>query len=40
VVRTKRIDTSVALICAMARARFYKGNIDLSAQILSPDWGM
>ena len=40
VVRTKRIDTSVALICAMARARFYKGSIDLSAQILSPDWGM
>lgn len=40
VVRTKRIDTSVALICAMARARFYKGNIDLSAQILSPEWGM
>jgi len=40
VVRTKRIDTSVAWICAMARARFYKGNIDLSAQILSPDWGM
>ena len=40
VVRTKRIDTTAAWIDAMARAQFYKGNIDLSAQILSDEWGM
>lgn len=36
--RTKRIDLWVALANAMARARFYVG--DLSAAILSDDWGM
>ncbi len=40
VVRTKRIDPVAAWIDAMARAVFYTGKIDLSAQILSPDWGM
>lgn len=40
VIRTKRIDTSVAMVCAMARARFYKSRLDLSEAILSPDWGM
>jgi len=40
VIRTKRIDLVAAWIDAMARARFYKGSIDLSAQILSDDWGM
>ncbi len=38
--RTKRIDLTAAWINAMARARFYKGNVDLSAAILSDDWGM
>jgi phage terminase large subunit-like protein len=37
--RTKRIDTTAAWITAMARARFYKGSVDLSAAILSDDWG-
>jgi phage terminase large subunit-like protein len=40
VVRTKRIDTTAAWINAMARARFYTGKVDLSAEILSGDWGM
>jgi phage terminase large subunit-like protein len=40
VVRTKRIDLTAAWINAMARARFYKGNVDLSAVILDKDWGM
>lgn len=40
VVRTKRIDTSVALVCAMARAQFYGGTVDISSKILSKDWGM
>ncbi len=40
VVRTKRIDLVSAWITAMCRARFYKGSVDLSAEILSPDWGM
>ena len=40
VVRTKRIDLVAAWINGMARARFYKGKIDLSARILSDDWGM
>ena len=40
VVRTKRIDLIAALINAMARARFYAGSVDLSAKILSDDWGM
>ena len=38
--RTKRIDLIAALVDAMARARFYTGNVDLSAEILSPEWGM
>jgi phage terminase large subunit-like protein len=38
--RTKRIDLTAAWINAMARARFYKGSLDLSAAILSEDWGM
>jgi phage terminase large subunit-like protein len=37
--RTKRIDLVAAWITAMARARFYEGDIDLSAAILSDDWG-
>jgi phage terminase large subunit-like protein len=40
VVRTKRIDTTAAWINAMARARFYTGSVNLSAAILSDDWGM
>lgn len=40
IVRTKRIDPIAAWITAMCRARFYKGSVDLSAQILSDDWGM
>lgn len=40
VIRTKRIDLTAAWINAMARARFYKGNLDMSAMILSDDWGM
>lgn len=40
VVRTKRIDLVAAWIDAMVRARFYKGKVDLSASILSEDWGM
>lgn len=40
VVRTKRIDTTAAWITAMARARFYTGSVDLSAQVLSGDWGV
>lgn len=40
VVRTKRIDTTAAWITAMARARFYQGSMDISAKIMSPDWGM
>jgi phage terminase large subunit-like protein len=38
--RTKRIDTSAAWITGMARARYYTGKVDLSAQILAPGWGM
>jgi phage terminase large subunit-like protein len=40
VVRTKRIDTTAALVDAMARARFYKGKMDLSDVILAEGWGM
>jgi phage terminase large subunit-like protein len=40
VVRTKRIDPIVALANAMSRALNYKGNVDLSEEILSGDWGM
>jgi len=40
VIRTKRIDTTAAWVNAMARARYYQGSIDLSAAILSDDWGM
>jgi len=38
--RTKRIDLTAAWVDAMARARYYDGNVDLSAAILSDDWGM
>jgi phage terminase large subunit-like protein len=40
VVRTRRIDPIAALINGMARARYYKGSVDLSAQILNGEWGM
>jgi phage terminase large subunit-like protein len=40
VVRTKRIDLIAALVIAMARAKFYVSKVDLSAAILSDDWGM
>jgi phage terminase large subunit-like protein len=40
VVRTKRIDLTAAWINGMARARFYKGSVDISAKIMSDDWGM
>jgi len=40
VVRTKRIDLVAAWVCGMARAMFYKGSVDLSAAILSEDWGL
>jgi len=40
VVRSKRIDPIVAWMNAMSRAVTYKGSVDLSAQILSDDWGM
>ena len=40
VVRTKRIDPIAALVDAMARAQFYKGSVDISANILADDWGM
>lgn len=36
--RTKRIDLIAAWIDAMARARFYKSNLDLTASIMSDDW--
>lgn len=39
VVRTKRIDPIAAMVTAMARARFYKGSVDLSAAVLDPEWG-
>jgi phage terminase large subunit-like protein len=38
--RTKRIDTTAAWITGMARARLYQGSTDISAKILSDDWGM
>ncbi len=40
VVRTKRIDCTAAWITGMARARFYKGSVDISSEILKPGWGM
>jgi hypothetical protein len=40
VVRTKRIDLVAAWVNAMARARYYAGSVDISAAILSDDWGM
>jgi phage terminase large subunit-like protein len=40
VVRTRRIDLVSAWIDAMARAVSYKGSVDMSASILSEDWGM
>jgi len=38
--RTKRIDLTAAWINAMARARFYAGSVDISAQILDDGWGV
>ncbi len=40
VVRTKRIDPISAWIDAMARAVTFSGPVDLSAVVLSDDWGM
>ena len=40
VVRTRRIDLISAWADAMARAVTFKGNVDMSADILSEDWGM
>jgi phage terminase large subunit-like protein len=40
VVRTRRIDLVASWIDGMARATSYKGSVDLSAAILSDDWGM
>lgn len=40
VVQTRRIDLISSWIDAMARAVAYKGSLDLSEAILSPDWGM
>jgi phage terminase large subunit-like protein len=40
VVRTRRIDPIAAWVDAMARAVTYKGSLDMSAAILSDDWGM
>jgi phage terminase large subunit-like protein len=37
--RTKRIDLMTSLVNAMARAQFYQPKVDLSAAILSEDWG-
>lgn len=39
VVRTKRIDPTAAWITGMARARFYRAPVDLSAAIKSGEWG-
>lgn len=39
VIRSKRIDPIAAWICAMARARYYESKVDLSAAILSDEWG-
>jgi phage terminase large subunit-like protein len=38
--RTKRIDLVSAWVDAVARARYYTGNVDLSAAVLDPEWGM
>lgn len=40
VIRTKRIDPTVAWVNAMARAVLYTGTVDLSAKILDDEWGM
>jgi len=40
VVRTKRIDLVAAWITGMARARFYKGSVNISARILDDSYGM
>ena len=40
VVRTKRIDPTAAWVIAMSRARFHAEPVDLSARVLSDDWGM
>lgn len=39
IIRTKRIDLMTALVNAMARAQFYKGNADISAAVLNGEWG-
>lgn len=39
-IRTKRIDTTAAWVIAMARARFHKPTVDLSAKFKSADYGM
>ena len=39
-IRTKRIDLTAAWICAMARAKFHSGSVDLSTAILDEGWGM
>jgi len=38
--RTKRIDCTAAWVTGMARARFYAGLVDISAEILNPEWGL
>lgn len=38
--RTKRIDLTAAWVNAVARARFYTGPVDISAEILDDNWGM
>lgn len=38
--RTKRIDLVSAWVDAIARARYYTGSVDISAEILDPEWGM
>lgn len=40
IIRTKRIDLTVAWVIGMARAKLYVSKIDLSAAILAEDWGM
>jgi phage terminase large subunit-like protein len=40
IIRTKRIDLTAAWVISQARGQFYKGKVDLSAAILSDDWGM
>lgn len=40
VVRTRRIDLVSAWIDAMARAVTFQGPVDISAEVMAPDWGM